>query len=1152
MDGVQRNFSMMAEKIDRMRCLRERCDNYVRLIKLTLDETIKEQNSLLDGSAIHNRLKYLGVMDKPKSLSNTFNTDKYHKNIDFNNKYKYLVFDDDLVFRQHKKKSNLNTNDMYLSNDYSSYNTNYKPRVHDFSTVYDDQHNTYYMPINSKKYGKTTNFRTPDTQEYQVYYFPTSKPIAQYPRQTTERFYRRKPIKQYPKEEVPYWPTRYPKPVRVIEREPSYSMIDYGYRSTNDYRIGKSNIQPYTPEHRSRYYPTNDNNIYHGHDDSDYYYEPHLGQRSFSSITRPCSPVYHRDILCDRTQIENSSSLLEKKIRDYVWNPHKERIEKYTIPSYEKSTYYTDFKPLNIKHQGDETFRTRSPLGLDYRARNRKNEVTKESEYKKNSILTTSPERRPADDEYIQPHKDNDHYSESTIYKKKTETPSTFSKRISFDLGNEHIDPPNHTNLIEENTNENYNTKNKLVLGRKESNAKLDDNRRTSLLAKDDYSVSISKQKISPSHTNVSSRRQSLIKQEKLASIGNSLESDNYINLKNNFQGNDSGLSEKNVHSYNNDRINYDNNNDIQIYPKTQDDKNNVMLKDISNENTYRDLRRDSNENNKKKLIETTEKTNFGYQDHTENTMNINDNSNITKRRESYKGEQKLKKENTHGSTTSSNGMDNKLENEYNNKNGTNVSSKNRISSPIVDHRNGNSNMNEYETDNQQQFINKSDSVEKQNNSETIQPHNVVNDSTNEIDIISKVTQVSSDLKTIPKDQEPLHDISNNDLTNNTNYYQDHPDEDDTKELPAHEYETQPEHVASDEHFYTDELVDGNKEVVINNNIEPIQQDEFDDKNNVHDEYYYQNPTDDKKENLTENQYENPDSQVKDVEKQHANDDYYYENYSNVDQQEQPENQYSKPAVEGEYTGEHVEHDDYYYQNHAGDEIKEQQGDQQYVDPNYQGNYVDQPPAHDDYYYQDYSNGDPKTQPENQYTESDHQGEYVAEQNNMVHDDYYYQNHPNEGKNENQVDQHYQEHQENYVNGEQDNYYYENNSNVNTERHPEDQYDENAQQETYTGDQHTNDGYYYQEGNTNYDETVPKEQYDGYVDNNQDANAAYYTDPNVENYDQQQHDYENNSYPTQKSEYIEPYEQNSNNENNGYSENIDESQPTSQIANEQK
>lgn len=1082
-------------------------------------------------------------MDKPKSLSNTSNIDKYHKNIDVNNKYKYLVFDDDLGFKEHKKKYNFYINDMYTSNDYSDYNSNYKPRVHDYSTVYDGQNNTYYMPTNPKKYAKTMNFRTPDTQEYQVYYFPTSKPIAQYPRQTTERFYRRNPIRQYPKEEVPYWPTRYPKPVRVIEREPSYSMIDYGYRSTNDYRIGKSNIEPYTPEHRTRYYPTNDNNIYHSHDNSDYYYEPHLGQRSFSSITRPCSPVYHRDISCDR--IVNSSSLLEKKIRDYVWSPHKDRIEKYVIPSYEKTTYYTDFKPLNTtKHQRDETFSsTRPSLGID--SRNHKNEVTKENTYKKKSIFT-SPERRSPDDEYFQSHKDNDHYSEPTLCKKKTETPSTFPKRISFDLGNEHNDLPNHKNSIEENANEDYNTRDrKLVLGRKGSNAKLDDKRRTSLLPKDDYSVSISKQNISPSHTNISSRRQSLSKQEKLASVGNSFESDKCLNMKNNIQGNESSLLEKSVHSYNNDSINYDNNNDIQTYPKTQtDDKNNGMLKNISNEHAYRDFRRDSNDNNKNRLMETTEKTNFSYQDHTDNNININHNVNTIGRRESYKGEKKLKKENTHGSTTSSIVVDNKLENEY--------------SSPIVDHRNGNSNMNkynmnEYETDYHQQFIDKNDSVEKQNNSETIQPYNVVNNTTNEIDINHIVTPVSSDFKTVSKDQEPLHEISNNELTNNTNYYQDHPDDENIKERPTHEYETQLEHVPSDEHFYTNELVDDSKEVkTSNNNIEPIQKNEFDDKNNVHDDYYYQSHTDDNNENLTENQYENPDSQVKDVERQHANDDYYYQNYSNVDHQEQPENQYSKPGVEGEYTGEHEEHDDYYYQNHARDDIKEQQEDQQYVvDPSYQGNYVNQPSAHDDYYYQNYSNVDPKAQSENQYNESDHQGEYVAEQN-MAHDDYYYQNHPKEGTNENQIDQHYQEHQGNFVNGEQDNYYYENNSNVNTERHPEDQYNENAQQETYTGDQHTNDGYYYPEGNTHYDETVPKEQYDGYVDNNHDANAAYYPDSNVNNYDQQQHDYENNSYPTQNAEYIEPYEQNSSNENNVYSENIDESQPTSQINSEQK
>lgn len=1098
-------------------------------------------------------------MDKPKSLSNSFNNNKYHKNIDFNNKYRYLVFDDDLEFRKLKNKSNLNTNDKYLSNDYSNYNTHYKPRVHDFSTVYDNQNNSYYLPMNSKKYGKTMNYRTMGTQEYQVYYFPTSKPIAQYPRQTTERFYRRKPIKQYPEEEVPYWrPTRYPKPVTVVEREPSYSTVNCSYRGTNDYRFAKSNIEPYTSEHRTRYYSTKDSNIYHGYDDSDYYYEPHLGQQSFSSITRPCSPVYNGDILYDRTQMENSSSLLEKKIRDYVWNPHKERVEKYMIPSYEKTTYYTDFKPIKNKHRGDEIFRTRLSMGLDSRARNQNNEVNKETAYKKNSILT-SPEKIPLDDEHFQSQKDNDHYSECISYKKKPETLLHFPKRISFDLGNEHIDLFNHRNLIEENNNENYIKKDNIpVLGKKESNKKLGDKRQTSLLPNDDYSVSINKQRVSSSDTNVNSRRQSLIKQEKLVSDGNSFESDKYLNLKNNFQGNDLSLSEKNVHFYNNDRINLDDNNDIQIYPKAQDDKNNVMLKDISNENTYRDIICDNNDNGQAKCIETTEKTDFDYQNDTDNSINKTDNLNITERRESYKGEHKLEKENTHGSTTCSNGVVNTLENEYNNKIGTNVSPKNINRSLIVDHSNGINNINKYDTneygnDHLQTFINTNDSIEEKNNSEIIQPHEVVNDTNNAIDITNNAKQISSDFKTILKDQDSLHEISNNELTNNTNYYQDHLN-DDIKEHPTHEHDTQPKHLANDENYYPDELVDSNKDIITNNDAEPIQQNKFDDKNNVHnDEYYYQNSTDDKNENQIEKQYENPDSQVKDIDKQHTNDDYYYENYSNVDPKEQPENTYTKSEVNKEYTGEQIEHDDYYYQTHARDGIEEQQGEQQYLDPNYQDNYVDQTPAHDDYYYENYSNVESKEQPENQYTESDHQEEYIAEQ--TEHDDYYYQNHPKEGTDENQVDQHYQEHQGNYVNGEQDNYYYENNPNINAEMVPGDQYDEHVQQKTYAGDQHAHDDYYYQEGNTNYDESVSKEQYDGYVDNNHDPNGAYYPDTNVNNnYDQEQHhDYENNSYTTQKVEYIEPsFEQNSNNENNGYSENIDESQPTSQIVDEQK
>ncbi|XP_025419751.1 homeobox protein 2-like [Sipha flava] len=1117
MDGVQRNFNMMAEKIDRMRCLRERCENYVRLIKLTLDETIQEQNSILNGSAIHNRLKYLGLMDNSKPSSNTLSFNKmYPKKIDFDNKYKYLVFDDHIDTRKRINKTNLYANDMYSSNNYNDFRPNNKPQIRHYSSAdFDTYNSAYYMPISSKKYNKAMNFYTPNCQEYQVYYFPTSKPIAQYPRHTTEQFYKRRPVQQYPEEEVPYWPTRYPKPVKIIEREPSYSMGDYRYRNTINYPVGNTSYE-YSPEYRKRYYPTNDNLTYPGYDD---YYEADLRQRSFSSITRPCSPVYSRDMLYDKTNLGNSGSLLEKKIRDYVWNPHKERVERYSTPSYEKSTYYSDFKSLQNKRQGDDVFKTRS---LNSQVNNPKVELTKEDLYRRNSFLK-SPEKRLLNDESFDSQKEDD-YLENNSYIKKPETSTNVSKRISFDLDSENIELPNHKYSTEENTYDKPIThERKLLLERKNSIAKHENKRRTSLLSNDNYSASMNKHRALPSDKQVNSRRESLNKPEKLASIGNSFESNKYLNLKNDVQENEPNSLESNVHNNYKDieKVDYDHNN------------------------TYRVLRRNSNNNDRRKVVETSKPPQVDYQDETKNTLNKINNVNINDRRESFKNESVLTNENISSGKVYSNNSDNQLDQEFNNQpDSINESSRTFINQSKIDYTSANKYItNEQETGNPQQFNNNENYLK--NNVKTILPYQVDNNSNNDIDIIQSNERDSSELKTIPIEQGPSQDIVNEEFTIDNSHYQEH---------TIQNLENQPdytdEHIINEKNYYPDGTTESNKEITTNNNIEPNQHNEFVEENNVHDEnnYYYQNPTDDSKENPTQNQYEEPNTQTNYVDEQHADDDYYYQNnYSNVDPKESMlENQYTQPEHQGEYD----EHDDYYYQNHAKDDGKEQQVDQQYVDPNYQGNYADQHSAQDDYYYQNYSDANPKGQSQNEYADHGQQAKYVAE--NVNHDDYYYQNRPEENTSENHADRHYAESelQGNYVDGEQRNYYYEDNSNANTERVPPEQYDEHAQQENYPNDQHANDDYYYQKQDEHYDGTVAKEQYDGYVGDQHETNASYYPDSSTNNYDPQQN-YENNSYQTQQSEYVEPYEQNPNNERYGYSDNADESQSMNQLSNEE-
>jgi len=485
-----------------------------------------------------------------------------------------------------------------------------------------------------------------------MYYFPSSKPIVQYPRETTERFYKRKPVKQYPKEEVPYWRTRYQKPVRVVERESTYPTADYNYRVSNK-------IIENTPEYRARYFSMNDNSImYRDYDDSSYYYETDLNHQPFSSITRPCSPVYSRDTWYDKTRSENPKSLLEKKIRDYVWNPHKKRVENYLFPNYEKSTYYSDFKPLRNKRQENYVFHTRpSLLEFDSQVENKKNEASYE-------ILS---ERKHSEDKSTLRQKDDDNFSNDPLYKnndcknipwykKNSEIPVHYVKRISFDLHNENIEIPNRKNSIGENSNANSTTKQpRLNLEKREPSTKLDDQRRTSLLSNDDYSVTSNKQRILPStDKNINSKLESTNRLEP---------DDNRLNFKNNFPKNCSNPLEKNSFNVSDvKKVNYDHvNYNTRLYQEIQDDKNKNVLKpkDISNENAgYCELIRSDSNDSRRKLTGTTEKSKFIQRAENVQSSDKRDyDSNVMKRRESYKDEWKTTKENIPGSRKNSNNV---------------------------------------------------------------------------------------------------------------------------------------------------------------------------------------------------------------------------------------------------------------------------------------------------------------------------------------------------------------------------------------------------------------------------------------------------------------------------------------------------------------
>lgn len=1070
----------------------------------------------MDGTAIYNRLKYLGVIDKPTSSSNKLNINKiYPKNIGTDYKtqdtrYKYLVFDE-MEIRQQKKKSNLNTNDPYLSSNLCNYSSNYKPQTRDFSsTIYNDHNSSYYTPINFKKYDNTLNFQTSYPREYEVYYFPTSKSITQHSRQTIERFYRRKPIKQYPEEEVPYWYPRYPKPVRVVEREPYYPMIDHGYHASNDFHFNKKNIETYSLEYQSRHVPTNDD-IDHKYNNSyGYYYERNLRYPSLSGITRPRSPVYNRNTEYDKTILKNS--LLEKKIRDYVWNPHKEPVEKYMVLNYEKSTYYTNFKPLlRSKCIEDEILQKHSSSGIDSQLQNRKNEITKENSHIINQI-TTSLEKRLTNFNNFQTRKDDSNLSECTPYKNKSEMSKHFPKRISFDLGNDNIEVPNHKSSNRENIDDNSITKDrKSSLGIKESNIELNDKRRTSIILNDDYPVSASQLHILQSVAITNFKRESSSKQGKLALRGKSFESDKLIDSTNY----DLNMFEKNEYIDNNDieKVVHDRNKDNQFYPKTGNEKNNDELKDMSNGNVNCNIKHDSNDSSIKKG--TNEKSNFRNKDLVENVSNHKNNFNVTKRRESYKNESKYKKENIFDNKIKSiNNISNQLVEEYNDyQNGSNKSSKNIIDDSFKDDFENENNhepnyyINKEETNHNQHQINVDNYVENENNSETFIPNQCDNDLNTEANSMNSIKRSSSDFETIPKQQEASKEM----LLDKDN-----------KQHSFEEHELQPlnveEHNISnvENNFYSDNRTDNNKEHVTNVLIEPIQRNEFVDESDVHDELYYKNSINYLKENQE-------DSQKNYVDKKHDNDDYCYQNYSNGDSKKPQDKHYTEPNNQEQYTNKHNEHEKYYYRDHAVDETKAQNENQQYV-PNYQSNnYDDRQHNNDDYYYQNYSNIDQKEQ----YAEPSYQEKYITE-NNIEHDDYYYQNQPKEAVNDNQIEQRYAEpgHQDNYVEGEQDNYYYEDNPTLTTEKAQPNQYDENTQQKNYVDDQH--DDYYYQKhDDNNYNGLVPQEQYDGFVGEYHKANNSYYLESHDDNYKPQQN-YENDSYQTQ-SNYTS--EQNPNNTN---------------------
>lgn len=1145
--------------------VQERCDSYVRLIKLTLDETIREQNILLDGSAIHNRLKRLGVMDKrPTVTLDALDVDNipaviYDKTIDFHNpNHKYSTFDNTLR-GMYAKKPHINPTEIASysppwSTGYNNGSGYKKPtRVRDLDSsaaaVYAPDgwcdNSPRYLPISRKNHGTSSANNVPTTSVYpreydRVYYFPTSRPVVQYPRQTAERFYKRNPVKQYPVEQAPHWRTRYVKPVRVVEREPYYRLpaVDYDYggsthRGGRDYLAGGDVVeQPcsyVTPqrEYRPRYYWANGvGGTYRGFDDTadaGCYYEPDVP--SFRGM-RPCSPVYGcggDDISHDRIRFENlSGSLLEKKIRDYVWNPHRERIGKYAaVPSdYEKSPYRgVGFKPssLNYNYRGNDPNKTRlPPLELDAPpVRNRKTPVAVEADsfyYKRPPTPPqTSPEiiiARP-NDEYFQSRKDDDRFlrdiPDNTSYNKKPETPVNFTKRISFDLGDENVklefvdckkSVSEKTNPIKI-ANTTIERKPSSNLGRRESNpSKPDDKRRTSLLMHNNSPVSISKPRVLPSR----SRRESLSRPEKLIKIESSRESSN---KNSNFRENNLNPSEKNVVDYavitNDDieRVDYVQRNDVQFRSK----RKNSDVRDIARGDTG--FVGNDNEN-RKLLTETIGKSNVSDEERAmKNISNRKDCVKIVERRESHKGEQKFEKPNVSGGDKNSYiETADRLEDEekvYNND-----SSKD---SQFGTERGGIVNDN-YRAGKEQTVDDvRQATVDNRNNivdGEIINPETVGTVLPFREEVINncggQTTDTVMDDNSVGPDMRPGSPTSEMIVVNNddgtygnddfTNYYQEHPSNDNGTNVVRSMHE--PKDVRPE--YGDDTFAGDNKEEQITMGPDggTVQRDGFAGENLHADGSYYENHSAAAAGDAIDgNQYETPGAAI-DTREKYDDDDgddnagYYYRNnnYSGAEEpvKEQPENRYAAERDDGaEYHGGNDYYDNNYQDHGAGavdgtekpraDDLEPYAGT---AEPDYGAeNYADgQRPPEDEYYYQNDNNNS------NNYPDADVKPgiEYVQDNGGELRgDDYYYdENNPAKeqgGTDGNPVDRRYAEPEREYVRDgdyydrpepRDDNYYYENNDNPNdanaaaADNLPLARYD---QQESYADQrQHAADG----------------------------------------------------------------------------------------------
>ncbi|XP_050529364.1 uncharacterized protein PF3D7_1120600-like isoform X2 [Daktulosphaira vitifoliae] len=314
----------------------ERCDNYVKMIKLTLDETIQEQNSLLEGSAMHQRLKYLDVMDlKPTlSLHKSYNTvDKYYpSNSDCINNY--LVLDGPLGMIKRNKAIDCKPKPLLQSsnNCYNNvYNDNYKLRAREYiDPSYQGFIYSHYEP---KKYDPILDYRFSKIEDHiqDAYYFPTSKISTQYPWQSVKRFYNQEPVERYIEEENPCMYQRSRKPTKAVRQEPIYPEINYGY--SNRHYFGKNLIKSTKPNynHCTKYYSLN--NI--GLDYDDNYYpnglEDFYQYQSKQNIKRPISPIYSRP---SNNYLPNSDGLLEKTIKDYVSGLRSSWVPKYDSQRY--------------------------------------------------------------------------------------------------------------------------------------------------------------------------------------------------------------------------------------------------------------------------------------------------------------------------------------------------------------------------------------------------------------------------------------------------------------------------------------------------------------------------------------------------------------------------------------------------------------------------------------------------------------------------------------------------------------------------------------------------------------------------------------------------------------------------------------------------